>query len=198
MKKFLRWLKQRNKPERVLLITGALILVVIGSNGYKQPANLNAANASNKSTAAQQTAPKPKITAEKVTETQSIPFGSTTVEDASLAKGTTKVTTQGVNGVRTLTYEVTYKDGQQTGKRLIDTQVTRQPVTQVMAIGTYEAPVSCPGGTYVNSSGNTVCSPYQSSSAPAGATARCVDGSYSFSQHRSGTCSHHGGVDSWL
>jgi Protein of unknown function (DUF3761) len=29
---------------------------------------------------------------------------------------------------------------------------------------------------------------------PAGATARCADGTYSFSQHRSGTCSHHGGV----
>ena len=35
-------------------------------------------------------------------------------------------------------------------------------------------------------------------SAPAGATARCRDGTYSFSQHRSGTCSHHGGVAVWL
>jgi hypothetical protein len=33
---------------------------------------------------------------------------------------------------------------------------------------------------------------------PAGATARCSDGTYSFSQHRSGTCSHHGGVEVWL
>jgi hypothetical protein len=33
---------------------------------------------------------------------------------------------------------------------------------------------------------------------PPGATARCRDGSYSFSQHRSGTCSHHGGVAVWL
>ena len=35
-------------------------------------------------------------------------------------------------------------------------------------------------------------------SAPAGATARCRDGTYSYSQHRSGTCSHHGGVAAWL
>ncbi|HKB94327.1 MAG TPA: DUF3761 domain-containing protein [Gaiellaceae bacterium] len=34
--------------------------------------------------------------------------------------------------------------------------------------------------------------------APPGATARCTDGTYSFSQHRSGTCSHHGGVAQWL
>lgn len=33
---------------------------------------------------------------------------------------------------------------------------------------------------------------------PAGATARCHDGTYSFSNHHSGTCSHHGGVAAWL
>lgn len=37
-----------------------------------------------------------------------------------------------------------------------------------------------------------------STAIPAGATAECRDGSYSFSQHRRGTCSHHGGVDGWL
>jgi hypothetical protein len=34
-------------------------------------------------------------------------------------------------------------------------------------------------------------------SVPVGATAKCADGTYSFSQHRSGTCSHHGGVVQW-
>jgi hypothetical protein len=35
-------------------------------------------------------------------------------------------------------------------------------------------------------------------SPPPGATALCRDGTYSFSRHRSGTCSHHGGVAKWL
>jgi hypothetical protein len=35
-------------------------------------------------------------------------------------------------------------------------------------------------------------------SPPPGATARCRDGTYSFSKHHSGTCSHHGGVAVWL
>lgn len=54
--------------------------------------------------------------------------------------------------------------------------------------------------TYTNVDGNTVHSPAASTdgSVPDGATARCGDGSYSFSQHRSGTCSHHGGVAQWL
>ncbi|MFJ8786976.1 DUF3761 domain-containing protein [Streptomyces sp. NPDC102476] len=34
--------------------------------------------------------------------------------------------------------------------------------------------------------------------APAGATAQCNDGTYSYSAHRRGTCSHHDGVAVWL
>jgi hypothetical protein len=66
----------------------------------------------------------------------------------------------------------------------------------------HEAPEgasTCTNGTYVNSAGNTVCKPEESPSGPpAGATARCSDGTYSFSESRSGTCSSHGGVAEWL
>lgn len=51
---------------------------------------------------------------------------------------------------------------------------------------------------YTNTYGNQVHSPAYSNSAPVGATAQCGDGTYSFSQSRRGTCSHHGGVASWL
>ncbi|MEK7605785.1 MAG: DUF3761 domain-containing protein [Patescibacteria group bacterium] len=51
---------------------------------------------------------------------------------------------------------------------------------------------------YTNSAGNEVHSPAYSNSVPAGATAICGDGTYSFSQSRRGTCSHHGGVSQWL
>lgn len=40
--------------------------------------------------------------------------------------------------------------------------------------------------------------PATPANAPANATALCKDGTYSTSQHRSGTCSRHGGVDRWL
>jgi hypothetical protein len=64
--------------------------------------------------------------------------------------------------------------------------------------GSHEPSAECTSGTYENSSGNTVCKPEESSTVPAGATARCEDGTYSFSEHRSGTCSGHGGVAEWL
>lgn len=51
---------------------------------------------------------------------------------------------------------------------------------------------------YTNSRGNRVQSPTRYNQAPAGATALCRDGTYSFSQSRRGTCSHHGGVARWL
>lgn len=51
---------------------------------------------------------------------------------------------------------------------------------------------------YTNVDGAQVHRPVFSSGAPSGATAQCRDGSYSFSRHRRGTCSHHGGVARWL
>lgn len=51
---------------------------------------------------------------------------------------------------------------------------------------------------HTNSSGHEVHRPETARSAPAGATARCRDGTWSFSEHHRDTCSHHGGVALWL
>lgn len=53
-------------------------------------------------------------------------------------------------------------------------------------------------GLYTNSQGNIVHRPAHASQIPSGATAICRDNTYSFSQSRRGTCSHHGGVASWF
>ncbi|BBL75989.1 DUF3761 domain-containing protein [Methylomagnum ishizawai] len=42
--------------------------------------------------------------------------------------------------------------------------------------------------------GGATGSTAQPDEAPPGASAKCGNGSYSFSQHRRGICSHHGGV----
>lgn len=53
---------------------------------------------------------------------------------------------------------------------------------------------------YTTKDGRSVHSPSKTKGdvAPAGASAKCRDGTWSFSQSRRGTCSHHGGVGSWL
>ena len=62
------------------------------------------------------------------------------------------------------------------------------------------ATTTAEGRGYVNSNGVWVPSPTRTEDGqpPAGASAQCRDGTYSFSQNRRGTCSHHGGVARWL
>jgi hypothetical protein len=57
---------------------------------------------------------------------------------------------------------------------------------------------TCGIDSYVNVRGNCVHRPVHADRAPSGATAKCRDGTYSFSQSRRGTCSWHGGVATWL
>lgn len=56
----------------------------------------------------------------------------------------------------------------------------------------------CGADSYINSRGHCVPRPRRASAPPTGATAQCRDGTYSFSESRRGTCSHHGGVARWL
>ena len=53
-------------------------------------------------------------------------------------------------------------------------------------------------GYYTNVNGHRVHRPMRANQAPAGATAKCSDGTWSFSENHRGTCSHHGGVTRWL
>ena len=76
--------------------------------------------------------------------------------------------------------------------------VNAQYLTRSVPANTTTAVAQEPIRHYTNSYGNMVQSPTRYNKAPAGATALCRDGSYSFSQSRRGTCSHHGGVAKWL
>jgi len=82
----------------------------------------------------------------------------------------------------------------------VQTVQTQQPDTQQTTAVESSSTTLSNENYYTNVDGNTVHSPAYTSdnSVPAGATAECGDGTYSFSQHRSGTCSHHGGVLQWF
>nr|WP_236646950.1 G5 domain-containing protein [Micromonospora acroterricola] len=88
-------------------------------------------------------APAPVVQVTTVTERAAIRYGERTVKDSSLAEGKRVVRTKGVNGVKTLTYEVTTTDGVRTAKKLVKSVVTKQPVTQVVAVGTKKAQSRC-------------------------------------------------------
>jgi hypothetical protein len=84
-----------------------------------------------------QAAPQPTTEHKVVTETKAVPFTSTTVEDATMAASKLATTTNGVNGVETFTYDVSYLNGVETGRKLSSDSVTTPATNEVMTKGTY-------------------------------------------------------------
>jgi Protein of unknown function (DUF3761) len=76
-----------------------------------------------------------------------------------------------------------------------------KPATAATAAPAAAAPApAAPAATAAKSSTATKSAPTATAgnTDPTGATAKCKDGTYSKSAHRSGTCSSHGGVAEWL
>lgn len=82
-------------------------------------------------------------------------------------------------------------------KTLESPSTVTAPTAPVTPKETYESSSLSNDNYYINVDGNRVHSPAYSDSIPSGASAKCRDGTYSFSQNRRGTCSHHGGVSVW-
>lgn len=84
---------------------------------------------------------QPSTTTYVETETQPIPFERSTIEDGTLAKGSSAIRTEGVDGLLTITHEITTADGVEVSRKSSEV-ITSQPTTEVTAIGTYVPPVS--------------------------------------------------------
>jgi resuscitation-promoting factor RpfB len=57
-------------------------------------------------------------------------------QDSSLAAGTRKVTTPGVDGKRDVTYRLTYRNGDLVKKQVVSQSVVQQPTAEVVTVGT--------------------------------------------------------------
>ena len=75
--------------------------------------------------------------------TEPVPFETVNQADPTLAKGQTKVLTAGQNGERTILTEVSVVDGQEV-RRVVESKVTKEPVSQILAVGTKEDPQPIP------------------------------------------------------
>ena len=73
-----------------------------------------------------------------VTETRksSISYETITVDDGASEYGQTMIRTEGSYGEKTYTYSVTYRGDKEISRELIKEEVTKQPVTKVIAKGT--------------------------------------------------------------
>lgn len=70
---------------------------------------------------------------------QEIPYTTTREDDNSLPKGEEAVRIKGVKGELEVTFAVTYTDGKETNRIRKSEKVTKQPVAEIIAVGTHES-----------------------------------------------------------
>ena len=80
--------------------------------------------------------PQPEITTQDVTVKEPIPYGSSTVKNPALPKGTRNTKVQGVNGEKEVTYTITLTDGKETGRVKKSETVIKPAVDEVIEEGT--------------------------------------------------------------
>jgi uncharacterized protein YabE (DUF348 family) len=89
-----------------------------------------------------------RISSGQQLESAPIPFSTQTVPDATLLVGTKKVERVGSAGTLVSTYQLSYADGVQTAKNMVGQQVTLQPVSQLIGVGTKPKPKPKPAPVY--------------------------------------------------
>jgi hypothetical protein len=70
------------------------------------------------------------------TDTETIKAPIQTINDATLAYGTSAVRQQGSDGQQVVTYQISLKNNVEVGRTIIQKVVTKQPVTSVVVVGT--------------------------------------------------------------
>ena len=82
-----------------------------------------------------------RVTKEKVTETESLPYDTEYQDTDELYYDESEVKTAGQAGEKEVTYQVTYVDGVEESREALSEKVTKEPVSEVILQGTKEYPV---------------------------------------------------------
>lgn len=107
------------------------------ASSEKSPTSKSSKNCSNEPSQA-----KTVTTTKTTTATEFIPYQTIRQNDPSLEKGKEVVAQLGQNGIKTITYEETYVNGKLSSKEQVASQITKQPVNQIIKVGTKEQKAS--------------------------------------------------------
>ncbi len=77
-----------------------------------------------------------RVEIKTVTENEVIKFKTVTESDNSMALGDSSIKVQGVNGEKSVTYEITYVNGEEISRKELTSKVTKQAVDEVKTVGT--------------------------------------------------------------
>ncbi|MGN0064804.1 MAG: transglycosylase family protein [Nocardioides sp.] len=78
--------------------------------------------------------------ASKSVEGEAVPHAVVKKDDASMFEGETEVVREGVDGLRDVTYRVTFRNGELVRKTVVTAKVLREPVAEIVRVGTKEQP----------------------------------------------------------
>lgn len=79
------------------------------------------------------------VVQQEQTYTQAIPYATIYCDDGTLVQGVREVLTPGVNGEMVCTANVTYVNGRETARTVLNQQVVSHPVNAIVAVGSAEA-----------------------------------------------------------
>jgi uncharacterized protein YabE (DUF348 family) len=81
---------------------------------------------------------------------EKVPFTTVSHDDSSMLKGRSTVVRSGQDGLRDVTYRITYRNGELVARKVLSQHVLRAPVAQVERVGTKTvAPTNFAGGNTV-------------------------------------------------
>jgi uncharacterized protein YabE (DUF348 family) len=81
-----------------------------------------------------------RVTIKQTSVTRPIAYETVEVEDPSAFEGEETVVEEGRVGQKRTTYSVTFVDGREVGRRKLDAEVIREPVSEEVEVGTKERP----------------------------------------------------------
>ncbi|MBR6793400.1 MAG: G5 domain-containing protein [Clostridia bacterium] len=76
-----------------------------------------------------------RVTTGRVVETESIDYTTKKIQTNDLYVGQTEVQQEGVKGEKKLTYDVTYINGEESDRKLVDEEITKEPVEKIVRVG---------------------------------------------------------------
>lgn len=82
-----------------------------------------------------------------------LPYDTVYIEDATMKKGKSVTETHGQNGLSRTTVEVILHNGVEVSRQIAGTQIIREPVSEVIRVGTYVMPPATVVSTHNNTSG---------------------------------------------
>ncbi len=78
------------------------------------------------------------FSSEIITEDREITFDVIEKEDASVEKGVKEVSQGGVNGLERVTIKIEYKNGEEIGRSVINTEIISDAIDEIVVVGTME------------------------------------------------------------